>query len=84
MGAAANENVMPGDERRSLLTEREKEILAGDADVTEKYFYVVVSRVRNKIEGVEDDLEFLEQHYPDLADELEGAVCGPETDSQEN
>jgi len=84
MGTAANENVMPRDERRSLLTEREKEILAGDADVTEKYFYVVVSRVRNKIEGVEDDLEFLEQHYPDLADELECAVCESETDSQES
>lgn len=69
---------MPEDERRSLLTEREKEILSGEADVEEKYYYVVVSRVRNKIEGVQQDLNFLEANNPDLADELENVVCGEE------
>lgn len=63
------------DDRRSLLTDREKEILAGEADVTDKYYYTVVARVRNKIEGVEDDLAFLDEHYDVLGDELRDAVC---------
>lgn len=71
---------MAEDERRSLLTDREKEILAGDADVSEKYYYVVVTRVRNKIQGVADDLDFLNEHYPDLADELDDVVCGVDDD----
>jgi hypothetical protein len=69
---------MPEDERRSILTEREKEILAGEADVTEKYYYVVVTRVRKKIEGVEKDLRFLEQNHNTLADELRDIVCDDE------
>lgn len=66
---------MPEDERRSILTEREKEILAGEADVTEKYYYVVVSRVRTKIEGINEDLEFLDNHHEDLGEELREVVC---------
>lgn len=66
---------MTGDERRSILTEREKEILSGEADVSEKYFYVVVSRVRKKIEGVNEDLQFLDENYDKLAEELREVVC---------
>jgi len=75
MGAEASANLMPEDERRSILTEREKEILAGEADVSEKYYYVVVTRVRNKIEGIEDDLAFLDDHHESLGDELRDIVC---------
>jgi len=75
MAAEATANPMPEDERRSILTEREREILAGDADVSEKYYYVVVSRVRKKIEGIEDDLEFLDDHHDSLGDELREVVC---------
>lgn len=78
MGAEATANLMAEDGRRSILTEREKEILAGEADVTEKYYYVVVSRVRNKIEGIEEDMEFLDDHHGDLGDELREVVCGEE------
>ena len=75
MAAEATANEMPADERRSILTEREREILAGEADVTEKYFYTVVSRVRNKIEGLEDELEFLDEHYEKLGQEMREVVC---------
>lgn len=52
-----------------------REILLTDGeDVTEKYYGVVVSRVRKKIELVEDDFEALEQHET-LADELRDVVC---------
>lgn len=75
MRAEASANLMPEDERRSILTEREKEILAGEADVSEKYYYVVVTRVRNKIEGINDDLAFLDDHHESLGDELRDIVC---------
>lgn len=58
------------DGRRGLLTDREREILQSDGeDVTEKYYSVVVTRVRNKIQIVERDLDALEKHDT-LADEL--------------
>jgi hypothetical protein len=63
------------DNRRSLLTEREREILlSGGEEVSEKYYGVVVSRVRSKIEGIEGDLSALESHAT-LADELRKIVC---------
>lgn len=75
MGAKATVSTMPEDERRSILTEREKEILAGEANVTEKYYYVVVTRVRKKIEGIEEDLQFLEANHEELATEMRDIVC---------
>lgn len=67
------------DDRRALLTDREREILLGeDEDVSEKYYSVVVTRVRNKIELLEDDLPALEAHDT-LADELRDIVCEDDT-----
>lgn len=66
------------DDRRALLTEREREILLGEGgDVTEKYYSVVVSRVRNKIELLDKDLPALEAHNT-LGDELREVVCDDE------
>jgi len=62
-------------EYRAILTPREREIIAGDDDVSDSYYYRVVSRVRDKIGQLEDDLETLDEHHPDLADELHEAVC---------
>lgn len=67
-------NGMADDEYRSLLTDREREIISGEADVSEGYYYRVVSRVRDKIEGLERDLVALEKHDT-LADELRDIVC---------
>lgn len=63
------------EDRRALLTEREREILMGEADVSEKYYGVVVTRARNKIERLSEDIEALE-HHATLADELRAEVCG--------
>lgn len=60
--------------RRALLTDDERAILLGERDVSEKYYYVVVSRVRGKIQQLPDDIEALEEH-PTLADELRDIVC---------
>jgi hypothetical protein len=63
------------EDRRGLLTDREREILLNDGeDVTDKYYGVVVSRVRKKIELVDDDVKALQQHET-LADELREVVC---------
>ncbi|WP_251342811.1 hypothetical protein [Haloplanus halophilus] len=73
MAAQATEHM--ADNRRALLTEREREILENNGeDVTEKYYGVVVSRVRNKIELLERDLPALDTHDT-LGDELREVVC---------
>lgn len=61
-------------ERRALLTDREREIVSGEADVTDDYRYQTISRVRKRFERLEGDLEALEEHG-DLADELRSIVC---------
>ena len=67
--------IVPDDQYRGLLTEREREILTGDADVTDNYRYRVISRVRTKIEAIGRDMDVLEEQRPDLLDELREVVC---------
>jgi hypothetical protein len=61
-------------ERRALLTDREREIVAGDADVTDSYRYQTISRVRARFDRLDRDLDALEKHG-DLAHELREIVC---------
>jgi len=64
-----------GDQRRALLTDREREIVSGNADVTDDYRYQTVSRVRKRIQDrLADDMDALESHG-DLAEELREVVC---------
>lgn len=69
---------MVDDQYRGLLTEREREILQGDADVSDNYRYRVISRVRTKIENLEDDVRILHGNQDELFEELQEAVCGQE------
>lgn len=59
---------------RGLLTDREREILTGRADVSKNYVYQIRHRVRAKIERLETDVEILIEHQPDLAQELRTAI----------
>jgi hypothetical protein len=62
-------------ERRALLTEREREIVSGEAgDVSDSYRYQTISRVRKRMEQLEQDLEAMEEHG-ELAEELREKVC---------
>jgi tRNA(Phe) wybutosine-synthesizing methylase Tyw3 len=62
-------------DRRALLTEREREIVSGEADdVTDEYRYQTVSRIRSRLQRLEDDIEALEKHGG-LAEELREIVC---------
>ena len=62
------------DDRRGLLTPREREILSGEADVVDSYYYSVVSRVRKKIQKIEEDAEILRKNHPSLYSELQAIV----------
>jgi uncharacterized protein YdaT len=67
-------------EGRSLLTEREREILAGNADVKDNYRYKVESYARNRINGIERDVEVLREHHPELYEHLKEIVCQDEAE----
>jgi len=69
-------------DRRALLTEREREIVAGEADVSDEYRYQTISRVRSRFQRLGEDLEALEAHG-DLADELRDVVCEGEEEADE-
>lgn len=64
---------------RAILTAREREIMRGEADVSDNYYYRVVSRIRKKIGKIDDDLEILDENHPELANELREAVCNGES-----
>jgi hypothetical protein len=70
------------DNRRGLLTPREREILSGEADVEDDYYYAVVSRVRGKIENVEEDAAILRENHSSLYSELRAAVSEDDPDEQ--
>jgi len=60
---------------RSLLTDREREILAGEADVSDNYRYKVESVARQRVRQVEQDVAVLREHYPEIHAELQDIVC---------
>lgn len=60
--------------RRALLTDRERELIA-DEEVEDQR-YVAISRVRTKIkEELGEDIEILQEHHPELLEELREVVC---------
>lgn len=67
------------DEGRALLTEREKEILSGEADVSDNYQYKVQSTVRNRVrKHFSDDVAFLKEHFPEVYELVHTGVCDDE------
>ncbi|WP_336363178.1 hypothetical protein [Halalkalicoccus salilacus] len=59
---------------RALLTDRERDIISGEADVKKDYRYQTISRIRNRMERLDGDIEAMEAHG-DLADEFREIVC---------
>lgn len=58
---------------RGLLTESEREAIAGEA--SDSYRYKTRSFLRDRIEEVAQDVEILEEHDPELLQELREVVC---------
>lgn len=76
MGASQTKAVVT-DEGRAILTDREREILSGDADVGDNYRYKVQSIVRNRVrKHFGDDVEFLEKHFPEVHEMIVDEVSG--------
>lgn len=68
------------DTPRALLTDREREIVSGEADdVSDSYRYQTISRVRRRFRQLEADMHALDAHGK-LADEVRAVVCPTETD----
>jgi len=58
---------------RGLLTESEREALAGNA--SDSYRYKTRSFLRDRLEEVERDVDVLAEHDPELLEELREVVC---------
>ncbi|MCU4743446.1 hypothetical protein [Natronoglomus mannanivorans] len=59
---------------RALLTETEREQIAGEHGDSRKY--QATSRIRRRIEDeLTADVEVLEEHHPELLEELRDVVC---------
>jgi len=59
---------------RALLTETERHHIAGEG--TDQQKYEAVSRARSRIaDELTKDVELLEEHHPDLLEELREVVC---------
>jgi len=70
-------------DRRALLTERERDIVSGEAgDITDEYRYQTVSRIRSRFQRLEHDLDALDAHG-ELGDELRDIVCDQSQNSEE-
>lgn len=62
---------------RGLLTDYERECLAGEHEKQREY--ETRSRVRSRLDGpLREDLEHLREYDPDLLEELREVVCNDE------
>ena len=57
------------------MTTTDRERIRGDADVSAEKEYQTVHRIRSRIEELEEDAAILNEHHPDLHEELRDAVC---------
>lgn len=67
---------------RALMTETERQYVAGETDVSDSKRYQAISRIRDRFEALEADVETLEEHHADLLEEIREIVCedGPATE----
>lgn len=63
---------------RAIMTTTDRERVSGEADVPAKKVYEATSRIRNRIDELEQDMEILDEHHPELAAEVREAVCESE------
>jgi hypothetical protein len=62
---------------RALLTETEREQIAGEHGDDRRY--QAVSRIRSRInDELTTDVEILREHHPDLYEDLQEVTCEPE------
>jgi hypothetical protein len=59
---------------RALMTDTEREQIAGNVEDENKK-YQAISRVRDRFDALENDVEHLEKHHEGLLEELRKIVC---------
>lgn len=60
---------------RAIMTTTDRERISGESDDPDKKVYESVSRVRSRIDELETDVDLLEEHHPELLEELRETVC---------
>ena len=60
---------------RAVMTAADRERITGAADVPDSKRYEAASRIRKRIEALQEDADILAQHHPALYAELREAVC---------
>lgn len=66
---------------RALMTKAERDQIANKDETDENRRYQAISRVRSRIqEELSQDVEILEQHHPELFEELRDVVCDESTE----
>jgi hypothetical protein len=59
----------------AIMTKTDRERISGEADVPDSKRYESVSRVRQRINQLDNDAEILKEHHPELYEELRESVC---------
>lgn len=61
---------------RAIMTDTDREYIQNPGNVAENKRYQAISRVRNRInQELTEDVEILEEHHPELLEELRHVVC---------
>jgi hypothetical protein len=61
---------------RALMTDTDREYISEEGDISDSQKYQAISRVRSRVnEELVKDIEILEEHHPELLEELREVVC---------
>lgn len=59
---------------RAIITETERKYISREVRVSENKRYQAISRVRDRLEELRQDISLLEKHHPQLLSELREIV----------
>jgi hypothetical protein len=60
---------------RALMTETERRYISEEVDIEENKRYQAIARVRDRLDSLEEDINVLEEHHPELLSEVQKIVC---------
>jgi ppGpp synthetase/RelA/SpoT-type nucleotidyltranferase len=60
---------------RAIMTTTDRERIIGETEVSDEKRYQAIHRVRSRVRELETDVEILEEHHPELLEELREVVC---------
>lgn len=68
---------------RALLTDRERDAIRGDEDVSDSVRRTLISRVRQKLKNLPSDIQFIREHNSEFAALIDDAMATPPDDAAE-